>query len=195
MTSSTDPRAGSENEEELFVPSHIGLSPVGECLGRTVLPGLLLLLSGPMGSGKTSLAAGLARGMGIAARIASPTFLYLQCYPAASSPPSLPLLHADWDRVSPGAEDLEEALVEGGSERVTLVEWGEKLPASVLAIFSLRVRLLLSTPEDREGRLLRIVWDAESGRGEDLSRVRENFRHLLERELPSLSPPSTNCNP
>ena len=188
MTSSTDPR--SSDAEELFVPSGIGLSPVGECLGRGVLPGLLLLLSGPMGSGKTSLASGLARGMGIAVRIASPTFLYLQSYHASGSPPALPLLHADWDRVSPGAEDLEEALVEGASERVTIVEWGEKLPDSVVAIFPLRVRLTLSIPENREGRRVRILWDPESGREEALARVRTNFRHCLQTELPSLVSPS-----
>lgn len=183
MTSSTDPRSGAE--ETLFVPSEIGLGAVGEFLGQAALPGLLLRLSGPMGSGKTTLAAGVARGMGIPGRIASPTFLYVQCYPASHFPPGLPLLHADWDRVSSHAEDLEESLVEGAEDRVTLVEWGEKLPDSVVAVFPLHLHLLLSIPEGQEGRLLRILWDSESLKGEGFALFRENLQRLLERESPS----------
>jgi tRNA threonylcarbamoyladenosine biosynthesis protein TsaE len=190
MTSSTDPLSGES--EEFFVPSGIGLGAVGEIFGRVALPGLLLLLTGPMGAGKTSLAAGVARGLGIESRIASPTFLYLQSYASSGSPSSLPLLHADWDRVAPGAEDLEETLVAGAEDRVTLVEWGEKLPASLVATFSLRVRLLLSIPEDREGRLLQIFWDPETDRPEDLRLMRENVWTLLDKKLPSLRHKSKN---
>ncbi|MGC8529163.1 MAG: tRNA (adenosine(37)-N6)-threonylcarbamoyltransferase complex ATPase subunit type 1 TsaE [Leptospirillia bacterium] len=158
---------------------------MGEIFGRAALPGLLILLTGPMGAGKTALAAGVARGMGIESRIASPTFLYLQSYePTVSS--CLPLLHADWDRVAPGAEDLEEALVAQAEDRVTLVEWGEKLPASLVTSFSLRVRLLLSIPKDREGRLLKILWDPATDRPEDLRLMQGTVRTLLEKELPSL---------
>jgi tRNA threonylcarbamoyladenosine biosynthesis protein TsaE len=190
MTSSIDPRSGAE--ETFFLPSAIDLGVLGECLGQVALPGLLLLLSGAMGSGKTTLAAGVARGMGISGRIASPTFLYVQSYPAPLSPPGLPLLHADWDRVSSQSEDLEEALVEGASERVTLVEWGEKLPASLVAVFPLRLHLHLSIPEGQEGRLLRILWASESAKREGLTRFRENFRRLLEIEPPSLRTPKAS---
>ncbi len=185
MTSSTD--SLSEESEEFFVPSGIGLGAVGELFGHAVLPGLLFLLTGPMGAGKTSLAAGVARGMGITSRIASPTFLYLQSYESSGGPSSLPLLHADWDRVAPGSEDLEEALVSGAEDRVTLVEWGEKLPASLVASFSLRVRFLLSIPKDREGRLLKIFWDPATERPEDLRWMRKTVWTLLDKELPSLS--------
>jgi tRNA threonylcarbamoyladenosine biosynthesis protein TsaE len=185
MTSSTD--SLSEESEEFFGPSGIGLGAVGELFGHAVLPGLLFLLTGPMGAGKTTLAAGVARGMGITSRIASPTFLYLQSYESSGGPSSLPLLHADWDRVAPGSEDLEEALVSGAEDRVTLVEWGEKLPASLVASFSLRVRFLLSIPKDREGRLLKIFWDPATDRSEDLRLMRGTVRTLLDKKLPSLS--------
>jgi len=175
----------------LRVPPEIPLGRIGECLGRTASPGALILLSGAMGTGKTSLAAGVARGMGIPSRIASPTFLYLQDYPSPAGGDAPGLLHADWDRVSPGAEDLEEALLDGASRRVTMVEWGEKLPRSLVACFPLRLRLGLSIPAEGRGRCLTLFWESDPPREEEWACVRDSFWNSLAKEEPSLSGPDS----
>ncbi|MEC4682437.1 MAG: tRNA (adenosine(37)-N6)-threonylcarbamoyltransferase complex ATPase subunit type 1 TsaE [Nitrospirota bacterium] len=133
-------------------------SEFGRCMGAGGVSGALILLTGPMGIGKTEWAKGVAQGLGIRGRVASPTFLYLQLYdsPAPGSSPGL--LHADWDRVNLGSEDLEESLLEGKECRITLVEWGEKLPPSVTRSFGIRIHVSLSW--DGEGRHIGTVWRA-----------------------------------
>jgi len=101
-----------------------------ERLGASLAPHLaagdLVALSGPLGAGKTRFVAGLARGLGYAARVRSPTFTLLHEYPGA-----LPLFHADLYRLEardvPGL-GLDEALERGP----LVVEWAERLPASYL---------------------------------------------------------------
>jgi tRNA threonylcarbamoyladenosine biosynthesis protein TsaE len=181
-------------QDFLRVPPEISLGRIGESLGRTASPGALILLSGAMGTGKTSLAAGVARGMGILSRIASPTFLYLQEYPSSAGGAGPGLLHADWDRVSPGAEDLEEALLAGASRRMTVVEWGEKLPSSLVVCFPLRLRVGLSIPGDGLGRCLSLLWESDPLRGEEWSTVRDAFWGNLAKEEPSLNRVDSPCD-
>jgi tRNA threonylcarbamoyladenosine biosynthesis protein TsaE len=95
---------------------------LGEVLAAALRPGDVLVLVGPLGAGKTRLVAGLARGLGAAGRVRSPSFTLLNEYRGR-----LPLHHLDLYRLE-GAEaeglGLEE-LVEDG---VLVAEWGERLP-------------------------------------------------------------------
>lgn len=102
-----------------------------EALGATLAPllepGDLVALTGPLGAGKTRFAAGVARGLGYAARVRSPTFTLLHEYAGER-----PLYHADLYRLESREVDglgLDEALERGP----LLVEWAERLPASWLA--------------------------------------------------------------
>ena len=96
---------------------------LGEALALALRAGDVLLLTGPLGAGKTRLVAGLARGIGCKARVRSPSFAIVNQYHGGS----LPLLHVDLYRLEGrAAEDL--GLEEQLEDSVLACEWGERLP-------------------------------------------------------------------
>src|SRR5262245_41997912 len=96
---------------------------VGESWGRAAQRGLVIGLSGELGAGKTQLVKGLARGLGITARVHSPTFTLVHEYAGGR----LTLFHLDLYRLeSPEqivAAGLEEYLRPDG---VAVIEWAER---------------------------------------------------------------------
>ena len=128
-----------------------------EALGAALAPALevgdVVALSGPLGAGKTRLVTGMARGLGCAARVRSPSFTLVNEYRGR-----LLLLHLDLYRLEPYDLEglgLDEYLMRG----VVVVEWGEKLPERWLAP-ALRLELERVSPEER-----RVSAYASSGRG------------------------------
>ena len=103
-----------------------------------------MLLIGELGAGKTTFVRGLARGMGLAADVMSPTFQLVRVYPGA-----LPLAHVDLYRVAEASELEDLGLDELLEEGVVAVEWGDRLDSS------LAVRVRLDTL-DRDRRRLRL---------------------------------------
>jgi tRNA threonylcarbamoyladenosine biosynthesis protein TsaE len=111
---------------------------LGETLGRALVPGALVALVGELGSGKTTLVRGLARGLDVRANVASPTFTRMR-----SLEGRLALHHFDAWRG--GAEAL---FAEGAEflagDGVGVVEWAERvaehlpLPRLELALFHRR---------------------------------------------------------
>lgn len=103
-----------------------------DLVGR-LAPGTLLILTGPLGAGKTAFVRGLAEGMGIDARqVHSPSFTIVTEYGPA--PSGRRLVHVDLYRVDREAEIAELGLAEGlQGDRVMAVEWGEKLPRGLRA--------------------------------------------------------------
>ncbi len=96
---------------------------VGERIGAALAPGSVVLLRGPLGAGKTVLAKGIARGLGVEDEIISPTYTIVADYPGR-----IPLAHVDLYRVEGAAEIANlglDDLLDGPG--VTVVEWGEKL--------------------------------------------------------------------
>ncbi len=95
---------------------------LGRRLARLVAPGDLLIASGDLGAGKTTLAQGLGAGMGVAGAIISPTFVLARIHRDPAGGPGL--VHVDAYRLGSFAEledlDLEVSL----ADSVTLVEWG-----------------------------------------------------------------------
>lgn len=96
---------------------------LGETWGRTAQSGLVLGLSGDLGAGKTQLVKGLARGLGITARVHSPTFALVNIYEGGR----LTLFHLDLYRL-----DTPEQIASAGLEEylqprgVTVIEWAER---------------------------------------------------------------------
>lgn len=105
---------------------------LGEAWGRSATSGWVIALSGDLGAGKTQLVKGLARGLGYAGRVHSPTFTLVNVYSGGR----LTLFHLDLYRLETRAQILsagfEEYLNPAG---VTVIEWAErwwegKLPVS-----------------------------------------------------------------
>jgi len=98
---------------------------LGEVWGRAATSGLVIGLSGDLGAGKTQLAKGIARGLGITDRIHSPTFTLINQYETGR----LPFFHLDLYRLeTPGqiiAAGLEEYFHPLG---ITVIEWAERWP-------------------------------------------------------------------
>ena len=96
---------------------------LGEQWGRAAESGLVIGLSGDLGAGKTQLVKGLARGLGLAARVHSPTFTLVNIYSGGR----LTLFHLDLYRLDTrqqiAAAGLEDYLNPAG---VTVIEWAER---------------------------------------------------------------------
>jgi tRNA threonylcarbamoyladenosine biosynthesis protein TsaE len=99
---------------------------LGESFGRAAKHGLVVALSGELGAGKTQLVKGLARGLGITARVHSPTFTLVNQYAGGR----LRLFHLDLYRLESSAQILSAGLEEFlQPDGVAVVEWAERLKA------------------------------------------------------------------
>ena len=101
----------------------------GARLAEIALPGDAIALSGPLGAGKTTIARGLLRQLGLAGEAPSPSFAIVQPY----APPEVrfPVLHVDLYRIEDPSEALELGLDEARGDSLLLVEWPERLPETV----------------------------------------------------------------
>jgi tRNA threonylcarbamoyladenosine biosynthesis protein TsaE len=93
----------------------------GERLGRALVPGALVALIGELGTGKTTLTRGLARGLGVHEAVVSPTFTRMRVLPGR-----LTLYHFDAWRGGAGAL-YEEAADFLAGEGVAVVEWADRV--------------------------------------------------------------------
>lgn len=100
---------------------------IGERIGRMLRAGDVVLLSGELGAGKTVLAQGIGRGMGIEDPIKSSSFVIMNEYQG----PSLRLYHADLYRLENPEQVAELALDELAAGGVLCVEWPERAAAEM----------------------------------------------------------------
>jgi tRNA threonylcarbamoyladenosine biosynthesis protein TsaE len=130
----------------------------GRELAGRLRAGDLVVLTGPLGAGKTALAQGIGAGLGVAGEVTSPTFVIARVHrPDPARGGRVPLVHADAYRLGavadPRAEvddlDLDASL----EDSVTLVEWGEGL-VEQLADAYLEVRI---DRLDDDSRLVEVV--------------------------------------
>lgn len=134
---------------------------LGERLARHLQPGDVLLLSGELGSGKTVLVQGLARGLAVKEGVSSKSFVLLGEYEGR-----LKLYHADLYRLEAPEEAEELALDEYCRDGVLVVEWPERawhiFPSDHLLVrFEVTGartrRLLLTAAGERSQQLLAAV--------------------------------------
>ena len=137
----------------------------GRRLAAVLAPGDLVVLTGALGAGKTTLTQGIGDGLGVRGQVASPTFIIARVHPSLAGGPAL--VHVDAYRLGSFEEldalDLDAEL----DESVTVVEWGEGL-AEVLS-------------EDR----LEVTIDRPHGAapGEDLLDAERGVRHVVVRPV------------
>jgi tRNA threonylcarbamoyladenosine biosynthesis protein TsaE len=101
----------------------------GRRLGRMLRAGDLVVLTGPLGAGKTALVQGIGAGMAVLGNVTSPTFVIARVHPSLTGGPAL--VHVDAYRLGGIAElddlDLDASL----DDAVTVVEWGHGLAESL----------------------------------------------------------------
>ena len=99
------------------------MEELGRSLGRVLRAGDLLVLTGPLGAGKTTFTRGLGEGLGVRGPVTSPTFVIARTHPSLQGGP--PLVHVDAYRVGSAVEldDLDLDL----EHSVVVVEWGAGL--------------------------------------------------------------------
>jgi tRNA threonylcarbamoyladenosine biosynthesis protein TsaE len=98
---------------------------LGEAIAATLGPGAVVACVGELGAGKTAFLQGLARGLGVASAVTSPTFVLVNVYRGR-----VPVYHLDAYRTTSVAEvqDLGiEEMLDG--EGVTLIEWADRILA------------------------------------------------------------------
>src|SRR6476469_3575413 len=117
-----DEKAASPRSVQLIVNSPEHMGELGRRLAKLLRAGDLVMLSGELGAGKTTLARGLGAGLGVRGDVTSPTFVIARVHPSLTGGPAL--VHVDAYRLGDLAEvddlDLDASL----AESVTVVEWG-----------------------------------------------------------------------
>ena len=109
----------------IAVSSAAQMRSLGTRIASGLRAGDLLILSGPLGAGKTTLVQGIAAGLGVRGPITSPTFVIARVHPSLTGGPAL--VHADAYRLGSVAE-LDDLDLDADTESaVTVVEWGEGL--------------------------------------------------------------------
>ena len=111
---------------DLRIASHAAMQDLGRELAGLLRAGDLVILTGPLGAGKTTLVQGIGEGLRVRGPVTSPTFVIARVHPPlAGSGPSL--VHADAYRLGSVAEVDDLDLDADVASAVTVVEWGEGL--------------------------------------------------------------------
>ncbi|QBE50179.1 tRNA (adenosine(37)-N6)-threonylcarbamoyltransferase complex ATPase subunit type 1 TsaE [Leucobacter triazinivorans] len=96
---------------------------LGVELGRRLCAGDLVLLTGPLGAGKTTLTRGIGEGLGVRGPVQSPTFVLARTHPSLVG--GAPLVHVDAYRLA-GADELDDLDLDFEGS-VVVAEWGAGL--------------------------------------------------------------------
>ncbi|WP_214414880.1 tRNA (adenosine(37)-N6)-threonylcarbamoyltransferase complex ATPase subunit type 1 TsaE [Sphaerisporangium fuscum] len=124
---------------------------LGEEIARLLAPGDLVVLSGPLGAGKTTLVQGIAEGLKVRGPITSPTFVIARVHPSLAGGPAL--VHADAYRIG-GALEIDDLDLDASlDDSVTVVEWGEGL---VEGLTDDRLEVAIERGDDGDERLVRL---------------------------------------
>ncbi|MEU0677727.1 tRNA (adenosine(37)-N6)-threonylcarbamoyltransferase complex ATPase subunit type 1 TsaE [Streptomyces sp. NPDC006172] len=109
---------------EVTVNSPEQMRELGLRLAELLRAGDLVMLSGELGAGKTTLTRGLGAGLGVRGAVTSPTFVIARVHPSLGDGP--PLVHVDAYRLGGGLDEMEDLDLDVSlPESVVVVEWGE----------------------------------------------------------------------
>ena len=106
--------------ERITAASPDEMHEVGVRLGRVLGAGDLVILTGPLGAGKTTLTRGIGEGLGVRGPVQSPTFVIARTHPSLVG--GAPLVHVDAYRLA-GSDELEDLDLDFEAA-VVVAEWG-----------------------------------------------------------------------
>jgi tRNA threonylcarbamoyladenosine biosynthesis protein TsaE len=153
---------------ELTLPTAEDTASFGRRLAALLRAGDLVLLSGDLGAGKTTLTRGLGAALGVRGAVTSPTFVIARWHPSHADGPAL--VHVDAYRLGSLAEvddlDLDASL----EESVTVVEWGQ---GKVEGLSADRLEVTLHRGSDEADETRTVTVRAVGGRwaGVDLGSI------------------------
>ncbi|GGT12537.1 tRNA threonylcarbamoyladenosine biosynthesis protein TsaE [Streptomyces kurssanovii] len=108
----------------LTVDSPEEMQNLGRSLAKLLRPGDLVMLTGELGAGKTTLTRGLGEGLGVRGAVTSPTFVIARVHPPLTGGPAL--VHVDAYRLGGGLDEMEDLDLDVSlPESVVVVEWGD----------------------------------------------------------------------
>lgn len=110
-------------EERVVVDTPEAMHALGVRLARMLRAGDLVILTGPLGAGKTTLTRGIGEGLGVRGPVQSPTFVIARTHPSLVD--GAPLVHVDAYRLADAAEIDDLDLDFDGS--IVVAEWGAGL--------------------------------------------------------------------
>lgn len=97
-----------------------GMNRLGVALARLLRAGDILVLTGPLGAGKTTLSRGIGEGLGVVGTVSSPTFVIARTHKRADG--GAELVHVDAYRLG-GPEELDDLDIDFAGS-ICLIEWG-----------------------------------------------------------------------
>ncbi len=121
----------------------------GQEFGKTLSAPAVIELVGDVGSGKTTLTRGIAKGLGIKETVSSPSFTISKHYAFAKNNHEQNLVHYDFYRLEdPGlmVEDLSESL--NDKNTITIIEWADTV-ANILPENRITIRITLNDDGSR----------------------------------------------
>jgi tRNA threonylcarbamoyladenosine biosynthesis protein TsaE len=137
---------------ELRIATDAAMRDLGRELAARLRAGDLVILTGPLGAGKTTLVQGIGQGLGVRGPVTSPTFVIARVHPAlAGSGPAL--VHADAYRLGSISEVDDLDLDADAATAVTVIEWGEGLAEGLAED---RLEISIQPDPDGEARTVRL---------------------------------------
>ncbi|MFD7445107.1 tRNA (adenosine(37)-N6)-threonylcarbamoyltransferase complex ATPase subunit type 1 TsaE [Streptomyces sp. NPDC059909] len=114
----------AETAARLTLTSPDQMQELGRRLAKLLRPGDLVMLSGELGAGKTTLTRGLGEGLGVRGAVTSPTFVIARVHPSLVGGPAL--VHVDAYRLGGGLDEMEDLDLDVSlPDSVVVVEWGD----------------------------------------------------------------------